>query len=400
MQKQTLSILSACAALSMLLSGCSAKAEGTQEMGKVVDVVQAEQQTYPVGLQYLGVVQPRETKKYSFLAAGKLAEVYVEKGQEVHAGDPLVKLDTTQAEATAEMSANNTAIARDSAQSLTSALNASQASLDTLRENVSRYQTLSEMGAVSETEMETLQNQLIAQEAAHAQLQASLRIANKSAQNSKILQQQAEKALSDATLTADADGVVMELPFQVGESVLPSIPVVVTKSGDLVVSVGVSIEDYGKISKDSAVMINGSVPGTISTISAYPDSQTRLYTVEITFDSTELAVGDTVDILISTGSEPGYSVPVESVFQVDGLDYVFVVDENHRLVRQQVTLGEPTGSSVQVTGLAPDALIVASGVRQLRENDLVSVLGEEPPAAPETETGTEPEHTVQPEGQT
>lgn len=393
MQKQTLSILSACAALSMLLSGCSAKAEGTQEMGKVVDVVQAEQQTYHVGLQYLGVVQPRETKKYSFLAAGKLAEVYVEKGQEVHAGDPLVKLDTTQAEATAEMSANNTAIARDSAQSLTSALNASQASLDTLRENVSRYQTLSEMGAVSETEMETLQNQLIAQEAAHAQLQASLRIANKSAQNSKILQQQAEKALSDATLTADADGVVMELPFQVGESVLPSIPVVVTKSGDLVVSVGVSIEDYGKISKDSAVMINGSVPGTISTISAYPDSQTRLYTVEITFDSTELAVGDTVDILISTGSEPGYSVPVESVFQVDGLDYVFVVDENHRLVRQQVTLGEPTGSSVRVTGLPPEALIVASGVRQLRENDLVLIAGEELPAElPETgESAAEPE---------
>lgn len=393
MQKQTLSILSACAALSMLLSGCSAKAEGTQEMGKVVDVVQAEQQTYHVGLQYLGVVQPRETKKYSFLAAGKLAEVYVEKGQEVHAGDPLVKLDTTQAEATAEMSANNTAIARDSAQSLTSALNASQASLDTLRENVSRYQTLSEMGAVSETEMETLQNQLIAQEAAHAQLQASLRIANKSAQNSRILQQQAEKALSDATLTADADGVVMELPFQVGESVLPSIPVVVTKSGDLVVSVGVSIEDYGEISKDSAVVINGSVPGSISTISAYPNSQTRLYTVEITFDSAELAVGDTVDILISTGSEPGYSVPVESVFQVDGLDYVFVVDENHRLVRRQVTLGEPTGSSVRVTGLSPEALIVASGVRQLRENDLVLIAGEELPAeSPEpSESAAEPE---------
>lgn len=115
--------------------------------------------------------------------------------------------------------------------------------------------------------------------------------------------------------------------------------------------------------------------------------------MEITFDSAELAVGDTVDILISTGSEPGYSVPVESVFQVDGLDYVFVVDENHRLVRRQVTLGEPTGSSVRVTGLPPEALIVASGVRQLRENDLVLIAGEELPAeSPEpSESAAEPE---------
>lgn len=398
MKRRIVTLLAVSAALSLLLSGCSTRAEASQETGKVVEAVQAERQTYQTGLQYLGVVQPAETKQYSFLSAGKLEEIYVEKGQEVHAGDPLVKLDSTQAEAVLKMSANNTAISNASIQSLTTALDASQVSLDTLRDNVERYQTLFEMGAVAPTELESLQNQLTSQEAAHAQLQSSLQIAQRSAQNSRIMQQQAKQSLADTTLTADEDGIVMELPFKVGESILPSVPVVITKSGSLVVCVGVSIADCEKISKDSAVLINQSIPGTISLISAYPDTQTRLYTVEITFDSSELSVGDTVDILISTGSEPGYSVPVESVFQLDGLDYVFVVGEDHRLIRQQVTLGEPTGSSVQVTGLAPDARIVASGVRQLRENDLVSVLGEEPPAAPETDT--EPEHTVQPEGQT
>ena len=401
-------VLSLVLSLGIGLSGCS-QSETIDSAVKTVSVVQADAGTFSVGLDYIGVVQPKETSNYAFLSGGKIAEIYVEEGQQIKKGQLLAKLDTTQLEISASMSANSLQIAQvtldqisatydtniqntqHTIDTLTESLKASQAALETAQLNLERYETLYEIGGVSETEMENMRLQVSSQQASYTQLQNELASAQTTLENLKIsreqdllsaqasasssslAQQQAEQNLNDATLTADRDGIIMEIPYKEGEVVGAGYPVVITKSQELMVAVGVSVEDYGKISKDCSVLINGEIRGTIDTISPYPDLNTRTYEVDILFEAQDLSAGDTVDVSISVGQEEGVLVPIESIFQVDGLDYVYVVNEENRVNKQQVTLGEPRGSSVRVSGLDSNARVVTNGAKLLNENEIVSI---------------------------
>lgn len=354
------------------LLGCG-NASNEYTATKTVTVMQAESQIYDAGLDYIGLVQPKETYNYAFLTGGKIEEIYVAKGDYVNAGDKLAKLDTTQLELTASISANAEKMAQNTIDSLKGSLEASKMALETTQLNLERYQKLYEIGAVSESDLENLQLEYVSQKATHTQLENELSAAQTSVNNSALEQQQILQNLSDATLVASNAGVVMELPYKVGEIIGAGTPVVVTKSEALMVTVGVSVEDYGALSKDCAVAINGSINGKIDTIAAYPDEKTRSYTVEISFTDASLSVGDIVDITIFTRKERGYFIPLTSVFQIDGLDYVFVVNEENRVNKQQVTLGEINGSYVCATGLEEKSLVVVDGIKLLNENDIVAI---------------------------
>lgn len=373
MKKRVTAIFLIVGCLSAMLSGCGTT-ESTPASTKTVSIVQVESQSYDVGINYTGIVQPKETNNHAFLTGGKIETIYVEKGDYVSAGDPLAKLDTTQLELSASMSANGAEIARNTISTLEESLKASQLALETAQLNLERCQALYEIGAAALVEVENMQLQLASQQATHIQLQNELANAQASVENSDLTQQQALQSLADATLTSDRDGIVMDLLFQEGEVVGAGYPVVITKSEELMVKVGLSVEDYSRISKDCRVSINGTIEGTIDTIASYPDPDTRVYAVEIIFSDPELSAGDTVDVTIFTGQETGFSIPVESIFQVDGLDYVYVVNEENRVNRKQVILGQLDGSNVRVDGLEEDMRIITAGAKLINENDIVSIV--------------------------
>lgn len=373
MKKRVTAIFLIVGCLSAMLSGCGTT-ESTPASTKTVSIVQVESQSYDVGINYTGIVQPKETNNHAFLTGGKIETIYVEKGDYVSAGDPLAKLDTTQLELSASMSANGAEIARNTISTLEESLKASQLALETAQLNLERCQALYEIGAAALVEVENMQLQLASQQATHIQLQNELANAQASVENSDLTQQQALQSLADATLTSDRDGIVMDILFQEGEVVGAGYPVVITKSEELMVKVGLSVEDYSRISKDCRVSINGTIEGTIDTIASYPDPDTRVYAVEIIFSDPELSAGDTVDVTIFTGQETGFSIPVESIFQVDGLDYVYVVNEENRVNRKQVILGQLDGSNVRVDGLEEDMRIIMAGAKLINENDIVSIV--------------------------
>lgn len=66
-------------------------------------------------------------------------------------------------------------------------------------------------------------------------------------------------------------------------------------------------------------------------------------------------------------------VSLSSVFQVDGLDYVYVVSKDNRVRRQQVILGATEGADLFVTGLDEKASVIVDGVKMLHENDSVVI---------------------------
>jgi hypothetical protein len=75
------------------------------------------------------------------------------------------------------------------------------------------------------------------------------------------------------------------------------------------------------------------------------------------------------------GSSPALTVPQSAVVVRDGFSYVFLVNKDQRVSQLKLQIGRRAGDRLEVLGgLAPDALLVASGAGFLNEGDLVKVV--------------------------
>lgn len=182
------------------------------------------------------------------------------------------------------------------------------------------------------------------------------------------------KNINDAVIKADSDGYVMELPYKEGEVISAGYPVVVAKSRELVVTIGASDAEYKNIKAGGSALINGKAVGTIDTIAQYPDEKTRTYAVDIAING-EYTIGETVDVKVITGNASGCYVPIDAVFNKDGVDYVYAVNSENRVYKKQVILGGFDGDKVEVQIDDSSAIVVTEGIKNLRENDLVSMEG-------------------------
>lgn len=322
-------------------------------VSKNVSVQKVSAGNYTTSLDYRGIVQPYETKNYAFLLGGKIEKIYVEKGQKIEPGDLLATLDTEALKLSRNTAAQNV-------QSLENSIRLSKSYLDAA-------ESLYEQGAIASKELEAKQTE-------YQNLLNSYEIAKNSLGA-------ATEATQNAALYSDMSGYVMELPFKEGEIAGAGYPVVIGKSDGIKVSIGVSTDDYAKISTESPVLINGEIEGKISCISAFPDEEAMLYAVDIAFDSNDIAIGETVDVQIITGTGEGCFIPIESAFNLDGIDYVYTVSEdetkNRKVNKQQVTLHEIKDSNIRVTGLKAGTQVVTDGVKSLKENDVVNIISTE-----------------------
>ena len=285
------------------------------------------------------------------------------------------------------------------------ALDAAENALNRLKQKLSDAKALNNAGGVSDSDVKDLETNLVSKQAeydtkvaelnsAKAELQSkkaevsSLYDKKKTAQDTlnnlyvskdkdvKAAQAAVSSAINDSTITADADGYVMELPYKEGEVIAAGYPVVVAKSTDMVVSVGVSDEDISKIKLGGKAIIKDGVTGTISTIAQYPNEDTRTYAVDISVPADKFTIGETVNVKIVTGSATGCYVPINAVFNMDGVDYVYAINPENKVYKKQVVRGSIDGDKVEVKIDDPTATIITDGVRSLRENDTVKVEGE------------------------
>ncbi len=475
-------------------SGCKKSTFDGQAV-KAVKSMQVSENTYDVKMSYQGIVKSKETKNYSFMTGGKVAQIFVTEGQQIKKGDKLAQLDTVELQSSAAQSKNNEIIANNNLnkteasyltnisdaeiniKSLQSNISAYQKTVEVaeegvaiyensipiaaqgveaLEETVNAYQTklestksavdlagtnlermksLYEAGAVSKSEVENMQVQyddaLASYEQAEAQqstnqvnlsakrneldsmnaqleakkaeaasaqaqlvnMQNQLDSANKNLANlkkamnsdvgsqkasdkiSKLAQEQAERAVNNATLTADNDGYVMKINIKQGEMTGAGTPAVTVKSQMQVVTVGVSIEDFAKLDNVQKILLNGKIEGKIDSISQYPDDATRTYAVDITFDNEKISMGELVDVDIVTSQSKGVFIPIDSIVNMDGIDYVYKINEDDTVSRIEVKCGEIKDNSVLVENLSNERIVV-SGMKGLNDNDKIKESGE------------------------
>lgn len=435
------------------LAGCGKEETASVETTpKIIKTQSVAEESVTSGYSYLGIVKAKETKNYSFLAAGKIAEICVEKGQQFKKGDVLARLDTTSMKYQASISQDtksqaesvlqktistydtNISNAKSQIDTLDKAIAAGQKgiealevglkaeeqnieagenALNTLEGELDAAREINAVGGYADKDLEQLESQyktkaaeLEAAKATHEGNKATLESKKAELEASKAKKSEAEtslnnlytskskdvaaaqasvnsagtsksivdKNINDATIKADSDGYVMELPYKEGEVIAAGYPVVVAKSKELVVTVGASDSEYNNIKIGGTALINGKAIGKVETIAQYPDEKTRTYAIDIAIEG-DYTIGETVDVKIVTGNVNGCYVPIDAVFNIDGVDYVYAVNGENRVYKKQVILGNFDGDKVEVQIDDPSALVVTEGIKNLRENDLVKLEG-------------------------
>jgi len=76
------------------------------------------------------------------------------------------------------------------------------------------------------------------------------------------------------------------------------------------------------------------------------------------------------------GRSPALTLPQSAVVRREGFAYVFSLEGENRVAQTKVVLGRQADARIEiVSGLAPQARVVESGVGFLADGDLVKVLG-------------------------
>jgi multidrug resistance efflux pump len=396
--------LAVLAAATGLFAGCSredekgedeeAAAVAPADTNATVAIATAVVGELPVVRRALGVVDaPRQAiARVTSRLAAVVAAVDVVDGQEVAAGDVLVRLDApSAAEALARTSASLASADSELRRANAGGLDASQADLDLAaaqadvlarqtRQEASRQESLLAENLTSEkAATEARQAAESAERASHAAAERS-RLFRENGRAAEIVRLQASVDQARAerrTAEIDADSIVVRAPSAgrvmrlqavVGRAVEKGAALAdVVGSDALAVRTGLAPSDVEGVVVGAAVSVprgESAISGRVTSVGAALDADTGLVPIEAKLDAAPSGsamprVGETVVVEIAAGAAArGVIVPVAALSVVEDRATVHVVDANEIAHATTVRIVTRNHSSAIVEGEG-----VADGVR-------------------------------------
>ncbi|EKQ56850.1 MULTISPECIES: efflux RND transporter periplasmic adaptor subunit [unclassified Clostridium] len=386
----------------IVLSGCSKSDSKADVKIYPVKAIELNNESYPVSLEYEGITGGSEVRKLSFKSSAKISKIYVSKGQHVKKGDNLVDLDKTDLNfamegAKAQMDAAtaqynkavNGATVEDINKAQIAVKNA-QDNYDYCKDLYDKNVTLYQMKAVTQQQINDIKNKLDGSESALnaaketlTQLQNGTREEDKQAALAQLNTAKANYDSKvdldkDASLTADEDGYVVDVLCKEGEMQAAGYPVILIRSENQVVTVGLSDEDVKKVQIGTKAQIkidDETSEGEITNIVQMSDKQSGTFSAEIKLlspiDNSKFYIGQSVKVNINNGEKAGIWIPISSILN-DGEDYVYVVEDGHA-IRKNITLGQTNENEVCVDGLKSGDNLVSEGMKNIKAGYQVSV---------------------------
>ncbi len=288
--------------------------------------------------------------------AGRIAEVLVEDGQRVTAGQPLVRLESVEL-------VNGVDMAKDNVRRL-------QASYDNTATDYNRYKTLYDEKAVSKQQLDNAETKL-----KMAEMDLSTAYAGLS--NSK-------KQYDYGNVAAPVNGVVANKTAVIGQVVSAGLALMTVQNIDQVYAV-VNIEqkDMGTVKSGMGAEVAvdaypGRVfPGVVDIINPVAANSNRMFRVKIKINNTDhlLKPGMFVKTGIILGAETqALFVPQSAIFQKQGYYYVYVVQDG-KVIKQQVEVGSIKEDYIEVkSGVKEKTIIATSNINTLKDGDSVIVM--------------------------
>src|SRR5215204_1014484 len=306
---------------------------------------------------FTGTIGARVESNLGFRVAGKIVDRLVNVGEQVKAGQPLMRIDETDLRLALTAKRNAVAAAR--------------ATVVQLEADEQRYASLRNSGWVSHQRYEQTRAAL---DTATAQLAAAEAQAGV-----------AENEAAYSVLVADADGTVVEALGEPGQVVSAGQTVVrLAHAGprEAVVALPETIRPaIGSVADASVYGSDGRrYTARLRQLSDSADAQTRTYEARYVLDGEAAAapLGSTVTIrLASQASQPEVQVPLGAVLDDGQKTGVWVLDRATSTVRfRPVKLVRVSGETAVISGLSPGDPIVSLGAHLLHEGTRVRTASE------------------------
>jgi len=374
---------------------------------------------------YSATLDSRQSVTLQPRVDGQISAIYVQPGDRVEAGQPILQIDAAQqrAQVSSRTAAAQTATAEvqtaqaevtnaaDTLKSLQAQRAAAAANVQLSQQEYKRYQDLTQQGASSQQILEQRANALQTAQAelrqADAEIQAQRSSIN-SAQSTVTRNQRAVEeaeaniaegraALEEYTITAPFSGIISNIPVKVGDAVTNVTQLLnITQNQQLEIQIQLPLERASSARLGLPVKLlddqNREVQtGRVSFIAPNVDPATQSVRVEATFENggNALRSSQFVRARVIWSSRPGVLVPTTAISRLGGRDFLFVaapfkdsgcqapasgegksapVDPEQLVAAQKpITLGKIVNNDQQVLeGVTVSDRIVVSGILQLQ----------------------------------
>lgn len=342
-------------AVALSLSACSRGGDKAPAASSLtVTLVAAERRQIDREIVASGSVAAWQEMSLGVEVAGlRVANVLVEPGDKVAAGQALLELDRRTLEVQARQAEASLAQARANSELAIS--------------QEKRGASLLERNLISANDFEVLR-------------------ANRSKAEAQVVSAEAERDASKlrlgfATLRAPDAGVISARTVQPGQIVSGGGELLrLIRRGRLEWRAEVSENDLTRIKVGATVDLRGPsgdvVTGVIRAVSPSIDSQTRTALVYADLEKPgALRAGMFAEGRLRVGKAEVTVIPRQSVVFRDGYPYVFVMGEGNKVLQRRIDSGPPQGDSVEVrSGLKEDEKVVARGAGFLSDGDIVKVV--------------------------
>ena len=347
----------------LLTTGCNKVEQIVIENEKLVQVEEVTQSSKKETINYFGFIEPSEIKSFSLKNSGKINNINIAIGDTIAINNLLLTLDTYEYNLFVKASNEqiNLAILE---------LSKAKKSFDFYEKLYNDTLSLYKNNAVSKQKLDEIKLTYDINNDQYEQ-------ANKNYNQAKIDLDFKSNSVSDSSLISDMNGVVVDVLKKEGEIYAAGYPVILVRSNENIVKIGVSEKDIKRlqIGMDANIEIDDEFfKGTIKKISLMPDKFSRTYSVEISLENDNFIIGESCNIAIELNTITGIWIPIIDI-KNDGEDYVCTVKDN-RAVRTNIYLHEINGSYVRVTNLDIGDLIITTGTNSLSEGQKVKIVGD------------------------
>ncbi|MET0267059.1 MAG: efflux RND transporter periplasmic adaptor subunit [Duganella sp.] len=328
-------------------------AEARQKAMLTVTASRPQSGQWPVALSANGgIFAWQEAVIGSELSGLRLAEVGVNVGDHVKAGQILARFDPATVAADVEQKE--------------AALEEARSALAEAQSNVARTEPLAASGLVSAQQMTQYTTAARSGKARVASAQAALR--------------SAQVRLRQTEVRAPDDGVISVRSATLG-SVAPQGQELfrLIRQNRLEWRAEVPGSDLRRIKPGQAVTLivagGASLAGKVRMVGPTLDPNTRNGLVYIDLPvSPEVQAGLFARGQFEIGQAPALTVQQSAVVMRDGYGYVFKVDKDEKVSQTRVSLGRRVGERVELlAGVGADALLVDQGAGFLADGDVVKV---------------------------
>ena len=384
-------------ATQIIPSQTSSVESSSSKVGLTVNsVTVANAQTVPIRqtIDANGTVEAFDLLSVTPRANGlQIQSVMVKEGDFVTVGQVLAILDDTVlrnqiAQAEAEVVSDTALINQAKAEA-----SQAEAALDEAIDNLSRYESLFEQGAISEEDLVSRQTQVTTARQTLAARNAAIDSAKASANSSQAEVAQLLTQLDQTQVFAPANGIIAEQNATLGDiaSTANSLFQLIS-DGELELEVKIPQSQLSQIDVGAPAEIRSNsdpslqFQGSVRSINPTVDIETRQATVNIGLPSnSQLRPGMFLQVTIVTTNRQGVAIPFTAVLPQDNGEFiVYLLNTDDTVQMKTVEVGERIPSNEGkpdqieiVSGLQTDTSVVVEGAAYLQDGDKVLILGEE-----------------------